>query len=75
MKNKIHSQVFYIQELLNFRWAKADFCKELNITQSAVNQFFNTWARTLWKRKEYTEAFNKCSETTYSYRELFNLVN
>lgn len=66
---------YLIEKLLKVRWAKAEFSKTLWIWQAAINNFLNRWARTLGSQKKYTEAFNKCFETEYSYKELFSLID
>lgn len=69
-------QKFLIEKLLEESWwAKAELARELSITSTAIEQFLKTWARTIWKQKQYTEAFNNCFETNYSYKTLFSKVS
>lgn len=70
------NNLFLIEKLLkNVRGAKSQLARELKITPTAICKFFKTWARTIWKQREYTNAFNKCFESNFSYKELFNLVD
>ncbi len=74
MNNK--KKTFLIEKLLKeVRWSKSELASTMWISQSAINHFFSTWARTLGSQKKYTEAFNRCFETNYSYKELFSLVD
>lgn len=69
-------QTFLIEKLLKeSRWSKSELARELEITPTAIEKFFKTWARTIWKQRQYTDAFNKCFESNFSYKELFNLVD
>lgn len=67
---------FKIEILLKVtRWSKSELARELGISPQAMEQFYNTWARTLGIQKKHTKAFNECFETNYSYKELFSLEN
>ena len=74
LKKKKIREKFKIEKLLESypRWSRSEFSREIWVVPWAVNNFFNYWARTLWKQKIYTEAFNRCFMTDYSYKELFN---
>lgn len=77
MKNKLKEKnTFLIEKLLKeVRWSKSELARTMNISSTAIDSFLKTGARTVWKQKEYTEAFNECFETDFSYKELFSLVD
>lgn len=69
-------QTFLIEKLLKeSRWSKSELARSMEVTPRAIENFLNKWARTIGKQIQYTEAYNKCFETNYSYKELFNLVD
>lgn len=69
------NNLFLIEKLLkNVRGAKSQLARELKITPTAIWKFFKTWARTIWKQRQYTDAFNKCFESNFSYKELFTIL-
>jgi len=61
--------------LKEVRWSKPELSRELWISISAVNQALSRWIKTVGTQKKYTDAFNRCFEVNYSYKELFSLVD
>lgn len=55
--------------------AKSEFIRSLWLSNTAVNMAFSKWLKTIRTQKKYTEAFNKCFEVNYSYKELFSLAD
>ena len=74
LKKKKTREKFKIEELLNCypRGSKSEYSRELWVCAWAINHFFRRWAKTIWKQKKYTEVFNRCFMTDYSYKELFS---
>lgn len=72
----IHKKIkkYKIEILLSeIRGSKSEFIRTLGVSNTAVNMAFTKWLKTIWTQKKYTEAFNKCFEVNYSYKELFSL--
>jgi lipoate synthase len=66
-------KIFKIEKLLkDVRGSKSELARVMWVTPTAIEQFLKTWARTVWKQIQYTEAFNKCFETEFSYKILFS---
>lgn len=66
---------FLIEKLLKeSRWSKSELARSMEVTPRAIENFLNKWARTIGKQIQYTEAYNKCFETNFSYKTLFTIL-
>lgn len=73
---KTKRKTFYIEKLLKeHKWSKSWLARYMWITHQAVNQFFNSWAITMWTRIKYSQAFNECFWCDFSENKLFSLVD
>lgn len=76
-KKQVPRKKFKIEVELNSlpRWAREVFRRELKVSVWAINHFYDKWARTMWKRIDHTNAFNKAFNTKFNFEELFSLVD